>query len=95
MTTICLDDFFKAALRSEGKEFMKAQQFFKDQQPWPEGVSQIKGCLCSNPDCDCQSDPAYILETPDGTVLIEDGDWIVQSLDNTRYYVRIKPEPVE
>lgn len=84
MSQVNIENFFRAALKSEGKEFMQARQFFKDQVPWPEGVYQ-----------EPVGEKRFFIDTPDGVVELQEGDWIVAATEGEKYYVRIRNETVE
>lgn len=70
--------------------FKEAQVFDPDVTPWPEGVyeeivpGQLRGLSYAN--------VRYLLNTPDGTVEVFAGDWIVTTFQNEKYYVRFQME---
>lgn len=84
---VSAEEIIKTLLNSEGKEVKQAKQFFIDQFPWPEGVRATPAW---------QDGPVvYFILTPDGVVLIQSGDWVVQTTEDENYYVRIQNETVE
>lgn len=62
----------------EGKKLAKVELFTAEQLPWPDGVLKFD-----------KSDKFYML-TPDGYTEIKSGDWIIQTLDMVRYYLRFE-----
>lgn len=61
---------------------VEAEQFFSEQQPWPNGVIQ------------CESDPDkaedFVIDTLEGPLRVSEGDWIVTGIKSERY--PIKPD---
>lgn len=65
-----------ALVASEGKELQRVALFTPEDALWPEGVFGLG--------------KYFYLDTPDGTVQIVAGDYIVQTLDNQRYRIHLE-----
>lgn len=65
-------------LAAENKKFEKAEKFLPEFLPWPEGVLQFSN-----------TEKFYML-TPDGYNEVKSGDWIIQTTDKQRYYLRFE-----
>lgn len=77
---------------------IEAQQFFRDIQPWPDGVQhfahhQIEGkCVVPYPftPYGMWSTGWFEISTVEGPLKVSDGDWIAIGIHGERY--PIKPE---
>ena len=57
---------------------IEAVQFFKDKQPWPDGVYE--------PPCECSTDSNHFyIETDSGHAHIKDKDWVCYGVDRKVY----------
>lgn len=55
-----------------------ASQFFRGQQPWPDGVLE--------PPCPCAEDgDNFWIETLEGHHHVSDGDWIITGIKGEKY----------
>ena len=53
---------------------IEAERFYKDKQPWPEGVEQV------------QADPdSFIIRTLEGDMEVSEGDWVITGVANEKY----------
>lgn len=59
---------------------VKAEQFFPDRKPWPDGVHTIRWHTA-----DPTSWTGFRIETPDGWVAVSLGDWIIAGVKGDRY----------
>jgi hypothetical protein len=57
---------------------IEAIQFFKNSQPWPDGVLEAP-CLCAE-----EADNFWI-ETLEGHHHVSDGDWIITGVQQEKY----------
>lgn len=59
---------------------IEAEQFFPDKLPWPTGVYEVEPTGDHHTDQD-----QYCIDTLEGTVYAQEGDWIIIGVKGERY----------